>query len=234
MKAVHVPTLLELLLLGAKEEYVEISTTDLAKRLGKSQQVISKHLSDLEKAGYVERARGGRGSSVKLTAKGIDSMTGLYAALRRSFEGIEPVFEIRGKVFAGLGEGAYYMSLRGYRRQFVNLLGFDPYPGTLNLRLDSPQDRRLRRDLDKHSSINIEGFEDGHRTYGWAKCYPAEINDGLRGAVIILERTHYDDSVLELISPVNIREALHLKDGEVASVKILPVTKSPSPYPGQV
>ncbi len=223
----HIPTLLELLLLGAKEEYVEISTTDLAKRLGKSQQVISRHLSDLEKAGYVDRMQRSGRNSVKLTKKGVDTMTSLYAALRSAFEGTEPVFEIRGKVFAGLGEGAYYVSLRGYRRQFVNLLGFDPYPGTLNLRLDSPQDRRLRRDLERHSSINIEGFEDGHRTYGWAKCYPAEINDGLRGAVIILERTHYDDSVLELISPVNIREALQLKDGEIVSVRILPVTEKP-------
>ncbi|MBI2936835.1 MAG: CTP-dependent riboflavin kinase [Thaumarchaeota archaeon] len=227
MKSVHIPTLLELLLLGAKEDYVEISTTDLAKRLGKSQQVISRHLSDLEKAGYVDRMQRSGRASVKLTKKGVDTMTGIYAALSSAFEGTEPVPEIRGKVFAGLGEGAYYVSLRGYRRQFVNLLGFDPYPGTLNLRLDSPQDRRLRRDLERHSSINIEGFEDGHRTYGWAKCYPAEINDGLRGAVIILERTHYDDSVLELISPVNIREALQLKDGEIVSVRILPVTEKP-------
>ena len=227
MKSVHIPTLLELLLLGAKDDYVEISTTDLAKRLGKSQQVISRHLSDLEKAGYVDRMQRSGRNSVKLTKKGVDTMTSIYAALSSAFEGTEPVPEIRGKVFAGLGEGAYYVSLRGYRRQFVNLLGFDPYPGTLNLRLDSPQDRRLRRDLERHSSINIKGFEDGHRTYGWAKCYPAEINDGLRGAVIILERTHYDDSVLELISPVNIREALQLKDGEIVSVRILPVTEKP-------
>jgi riboflavin kinase len=227
LKAVHVPTLLELLLLGAKEDYVEISTSDLAKRLDKSQQVISIHLTDLEDAGYVERRRNGGRSSVKLTRKGVDTMSGLYAALRSAFEGEEPVLEIRGKVFAGLGEGAYYVSLRGYRRQFVNILGFDPYPGTLNLRLDSPQDRRLRRDLERHSSVNIEGFEDGHRTFGWAKCYPVEINGGLNGAIIILERTHYDDSVLELISPVNIREALHLKDGDVVSVRILPAAEKP-------
>lgn len=159
---------------------------------------------------------------MKLTAKGVDAMNDIYTALRSVFEGEEPIVEIHGKAFTGLGEGAYYVSLRGYRRQFLKRLGFDPYPGTLNIRIDSPSDRRLRRDLERHSSIRIEGFEDGHRTYGWAKCYPAEINGELKGAVIVLERTHYDDSVLEVIAPVDIRAALNVKDGDPVAVRVLP------------
>ncbi len=226
VKPVHIPTLMELLLLGAKDEYVAISTTALAKRLGKSQQAASKHLSDLEEAGYVERSRSGGRNSVKLTEKGVATMTDIYSVLRRILEGEEPVFEIKGEVFTGLGEGAYYMSLRGYRRQFVKQLGFDPYPGTLNIRLDSPADRRLRRDLERYNSIHIEGFEDGHRTYGWAKCYPAKIGGELDGTVILLERTHYDDSVLEVIAPINIRDKLKLKDGDQISVNVYPLQKN--------
>jgi riboflavin kinase len=227
LKAVHLPTLIELLLLGARDEYIDISTTDLATRLGKSQQVVSKHLSDLEAAGYVERVRIGGRTRVKVTVKGIDVMADLYADLRSVFEGGKPMLQLHGKVFTGLGEGAYYVSLRGYRRQFLSRLGFDPYPGTLNIRLGSPPDRRLRRDLDRRSSIRIEGFEDGHRTYGWAKTYPAEVEGKLNGAVIILERTHYDDSVLEVIAPVNIRETLNLKDGDPVSVNVMPVDWRP-------
>ncbi|MFQ6135275.1 MAG: DUF120 domain-containing protein [Nitrososphaerales archaeon] len=225
VKPVHIPTLIELLLLGAKDGYVEISTTALAKRLGKSQQAASRHLSDLEEAGYVERSRSGGRNSVKITEKSIAAMTDMYSVLRRILEGEEPVFEIKGEVFTGLGEGAYYMSLRGYRRQFVKRLGFDPYLGTLNIRLDSPIDRRLRRDLERYPGINIEGFEDGQRTYGGAKCYPAKIGGVLDGTVILLERTHYDDSVLEVIAPINIREELKLKDGDNISVMIYPLQR---------
>lgn len=221
MKPVHIPTLIELLLLGAKDEYLKVSTTELAKRLNKSQQVASKHLSDLEEEGYIERIRSRGRNSVKVTAKGVDAMMDIYSALRSTLEGEEPVFEIEGRVFTGLGEGAYYMSLRGYRRQFMRKLGFDPFPGTLNIQLDSPTDRRLRRALERYTGIPIEGFEDGHRTFGGARCYPAKIGGGLDGAVIVLERSHYDDSVLEVIAPVNIRDRLKLKDGDSISVKAL-------------
>jgi len=219
VKPTYIPTLMELLALGAKNSYVETSTIDLAKRVGKSQQAASKHLSDLERMGYIERFRSGGRNGVKVTAKGVEAMMDIYSTLKVVLEGVEPTLKIEGELFTGLGEGAYYMSLRGYRRQFLKKLGFDPYPGTLNLRL-SPVYRRLRRDLERYPSIHIEGFEDEQRTYGWARCYPAKVNDSIEGMVIVLERTHYDDSVLEVIAPVDIRDTLRLKDGDRVAVKI--------------
>lgn len=38
-----------------------------------------------------------------------------------------------GRVFSGVGEGSFYVSL--YSKKFLEKLGFRPYPGTLNLRL---------------------------------------------------------------------------------------------------
>ncbi len=35
-----------------------------------------------------------------------------------------------------------------------------------------------------------------------------------KGAALVIERTHYDDTVLELISPVNLRRELKLEDGD--------------------
>jgi riboflavin kinase len=49
----------------------------------------------------------------------------------------------------------------------------------------------------------------------------------LEGTVILLERTHYDDSVLEVIAPINIREELKLKDGDNISVLIYPLQGNP-------
>ena len=38
--------------------------------------------------------------------------------------------------------------------------------------------------------------------------------------VLVIERTTHDDSVLEIISPVNVRESFNLKDGDGVKVTI--------------
>jgi len=225
VKSAHIPILIELLLLGAKDRCVEISTTALANKINKSQQAASRQLLDLEETGFVERIRSGGKNRIKITENGKAAVADLYSILRIVLEGKELALEITGEIFTGLGEGAYYMSMRGYRRQFVKQLGFDPYPGTLNLRLNTPVDQRHRRDLEQHPNILIQGFEDGQRTYGWAKCYFAKIKGKIEGAVIILERAHYDHTVLEVIAPINIRDKLEVKDGDIIPIAIYPKKK---------
>ncbi len=220
LKVAHIPILIELLLLGAKNSPLKISTIEISKRMGKSQQLASKHLLELEKEGYVERFKEDRQYSIRLTEKGLNQITKLYLALREVLEAPPSIIEIEGELFSGLEEGSYYVSLGGYRRQFIEKLGFDPYIGTLNLKLTSPKDRRLRRELEHYSGISIDGFKDEHRTYGRAKCFMAVVNDLVEGAVGIFERSHYDDSVLEVISPIKIREKLGLKDGDKVKVKV--------------
>jgi riboflavin kinase len=43
--------------------------------------------------------------------------------------------------------------------------------------------------------------------------------EGIRGAVIIPDRTHYPVDLLEIIAPVNLREMLGINDGD--NVKIV-------------
>jgi riboflavin kinase len=121
-----------------------------------------------------------------------------------------------------MGEGAYYMSLEGYRRQFREKLGYEPYPGTLNVRLTDQIYMNGRLELGKHPSIFINGFSDGTRTYGWVKCYRATINDGAidNAAVLVLERTHYDDSMVEVIAPISIKQAAGIKNGDRIKVQV--------------
>ena len=232
VKIAHIPTLVELLLLGAKDYHIKISTSELADRIGKSQQLVSNHLMELENEGYLERLKIGRLYGLKLTEKGLDQLMMLYSILKGT---LEPplMLEIEGELFSGLGEGAYYTSLENYRRQFVEKMGFEPYPGTMNLRLTSLKDRKLRRELEYYTGIIIDGFKDESRTYGGVKCFIAIVNDQIKGAVGIFERTHYADLVIEIISPIKIRKKLGLRDGDKVKVKIflskegLPEPKSP-------
>jgi len=206
--------------LGAKDRPVELSTTRLAKQIGKSQQAASKHLLELENEGFIERVRMGYRNGVKLTSKGIEAVMKLYIQLKVVLEEMPPVIDIKGELFSGIGEGAYYVSLHGYRRQFLKRIGFDPYPGTFNVKLKSSVDRRLRRELEQYKGIYIEGFQDEHRTYGAVRCFKVLINDAIEGALLATERTHYDDSVLEIIAPIFVRAKLGLKDGDEVRVRV--------------
>ena len=47
---------------------------------------------------------------------------------------------IQGIIVSGRGEGAGFTQLDWVRRQFIEQLGIDPHPGTLNLILDAPAD----------------------------------------------------------------------------------------------
>jgi len=100
-------------------------------------------------------------------------------------------------------------------------LGFDPYPGTLNLKLTTEYDIKTLSELEAYPAIELEGFEDESRTFGPVKCYPAIINNKAKGAVIHALRSHYGSSVLEIVSPHYLRSLLKLKDGHKVKVEIL-------------
>jgi len=211
-------TLIELLLRGARSNYVNITTTELANSIGRSQQAASKHLLELESNGYIKRMRYGQGFSIKVTEKGYREVYNLFMKLKAVVEPVK-VIELVGTVVKGMGEGSYYMSLNGYRLQFINRLGFDPYPGTLNIKLDKMY-IDAKQEITKYPPIIIEGFSDGKRTYGGVRCYRAKMNDTIDGAILIPERTHHDDSILEFISPVKIMDTLGIKHGDKVSIKV--------------
>jgi riboflavin kinase len=193
----------------------------LARRLNQSQQAASLHLVELEKENLIERRRNGTRLAVKITKKGQDTVQLYYAELRTALEEKPSEITIHGRLFEGLGEGAYYIGLPGYKKQFVKLLGFDPFPGTLNLKLTSPLDIEQKRRLRLGEGLTVKGFENGTRTYGGARCYRATISGKYPAAVLIIDRTHYDDGVLELISPLNLRRELGLKNDDDVEVRVL-------------
>lgn len=224
LKLQHILTIVELLSKGARHNFVEITTTELGRQIGRSQQAASKHLLELENSGYLERVKRGQKFAVRITDKGFSEIQSLYSSLRTALDSTPQTLNFEGNVVSGMGEGAYYMSLGGYRKQFKEKLGFEPYPGTLNVRLVDQIFMNGRRELGMHKpTAFIDGFSDGTRTYGWVKCYRARINDSIAikdAAVLVLERTHYDDTMLEVIAPVQIKRAGGIKNGDRIKVQV--------------
>ena len=207
--------------LGALKRTIRISTKFLAEKLGVSQQTVSRYLIDLERIGWIKRVAKHDGSLIRLTDLGDSQLRTVRLALNSLYEEREPSsIIIEGKVFSGLGEGAYYVRHKRYREQFIKKLGFDPYPGTLNLRLTSEYDIQLRRELEMRDGIEIRGFKDENRTFGAGKCFHALIDGKERGAVVLAFRSHYDSSVIEVIAPKCLGRALKLKDGNRVKVEV--------------
>ncbi len=213
LKIQHILTLAYLLAKGARHNFVKVTTSNVGKSIGKSQQSASKHLLDLEDRQFIERTIDGRNISIKITSKGYSEMIKLLSVLQQSMDFQPSDVILKGQLVSGMGEGAYYISLQGYTEQFRSKIGYVPYPGTLNVRLDRNADRDAIKQLETLEGITIDGFADGRRTFGWVKCFSCMVNDSIKCHLIIPERTHHDDSIVELISDVCIRDTCNIKDG---------------------
>ena len=202
--------------LGGLHDYVYTSSGELAERITVSQQTASRKILELLEAGLIVRRMGTRKQLIRLSPAGVEVLRREFADYRALFQSGELVV-VRGKVATGLGEGRYYISRDGYRKAFSRILGFDPYPGTLNVEVE-PLDREKVAEVKDLPGQLIAEFESEGRTFGAVKCFRARILD-TEAAVIFPLRSHHTN-VLEVISPRTLREALSLVDGSDVQVRI--------------
>jgi riboflavin kinase len=189
--------------------------------LDTSSQTASRRLQALESADLIARETVADGQWIAITGAGERALRGEYDAYRRLFEGGSSV-ELAGTITGGMGEGKHYISLPGYMEQFGQRLGYEPFPGTLNVELDDESIRR-RGAMETLEPIHIDGWEDEDRTYGPCVCYPATVvsdEEYDTAHVIAPERTHHDEDQLELIAPGKLREELALDDEARISVRV--------------
>lgn len=205
---------------GALSGEAKISCSALADRLDTSSQTASRRLQALEAADLIDRETVADGQWIAITDAGERALRGEYDAYRRLFEGKSSV-ALDGTVTGGMGEGKHYISLPGYMAQFEERLGYEPFPGTLNVELAEESVRR-RAALGTLEPVHIDGWEDDDRTYGPCVCYPATVVSAREydAHVIAPERTHHDEDQLELIAPVKLREEFGLEDGDSITVRV--------------
>ena len=122
---------------------------------------------------------------------------------------------ISGILVSGLGEGAHFMSMHHYKKEIKEKLGFDAYPGTLNLRVDVKE----YDSLENSNKIVIGGFKQGGRIFGGADCYRAKINDE-DGAIIVPHISKHEKSIIEFIAPIYLREKFKLKDRDNITIEL--------------
>lgn len=201
-------------------DFTRLPTREFAAAVGTSQQNASKILTALERAGYIERRLVKKVTHVRLTKLALQELEGIRTAIESVVPAREMPLKLTGRVFTGLREGAYYISLAGYRKPIKKLLGFDPYPGTLNLKADNGETKAALTLLRSLPGIVVPGFFSKGREYGAVKLFRCKVERRVDGAVVFAERTHYSPDVFEVIAPFYLRGLLKLKDGDRISVVV--------------
>lgn len=114
-----------------------------------------------------------------------------------------------GKVEDGHGSAAGFVCL--YSDKLSEKVGFLPFCGTLNVRLNS------ECELPTSQNRVIDSFVQDGKKYGAVFCYKARINS-VECAVIIPERTSHKKDLIEVIAPFKLRDKLKLKTGDEVEI----------------
>ncbi|AIU70617.1 riboflavin kinase [Thermococcus eurythermalis] len=197
---------------GAVGKKVRVTVRELAEELGVSPQTVLRLLNEMEEEDLIEKSVEGKRTLVGVTPEGANFLRALCDEISEALStGV-----IVGEVVSGLGEGAYYV--KQYSPLIQEYLGFEPYLGTLNVRVLFP--KTVFDALCNVRPVIIPGFTKGGRTFGDVKAYRVRI-DGVEGAVVVPSRTVHPPKIAEIIAPVNLREKLGLKDGDRVRIEVV-------------
>lgn len=121
--------------------------------------------------------------------------------------------EIRGRVAGGIGQGRHFTQLAWAREQFVERVGIDPWPGTLNIVVDDPDAMPVWVRLRRTPGIRMDNPGNGPHDCD-ARCYPVLLDGRIDGAIVYPEVEGYPPAQVEIVADINLREALGVEDGD--------------------
>ena len=116
---------------------------------------------------------------------------------------------LKGAVISGLGEGGYYVRL--YSDQFEQILGGEPYHGTLNVKLLDP----------------VFNFNDCHTVVippPSKSLFPVvAVLGSFHGERVLIIRplaTRHGENIIEIVATANLREKFKLRDGDIVELLV--------------
>jgi CTP-dependent riboflavin kinase len=124
---------------------------------------------------------------------------------------------LRGIVASGVGQGARFMSLAWVGSAVHQWLGFDPYPGTLNVRLVDADMLVRWRKMSKEGALLLT--PPAAEQCG-GRLIPITLARNIPAAVIVPDVTRYGDHVLEVVAAVHLRSRLGLQDGDLLTLEV--------------
>ena len=126
--------------------------------------------------------------------------------------------ELSGRVVTGTGQAAGFTELEHAKQQFLDKLGIDTWPGTLNLKLDDADSVAGWQSLRNGDGIGILS-PDADNCH--ARSYPVQVNNHVTGAIIFPEVDGYPDDQVEVIAPLSLRGHFSLNDGDRLTLSLI-------------
>lgn len=124
---------------------------------------------------------------------------------------------ITGRLASGVGQATGFTGLDWVRAAFRLHFGFDPEPGTVNLRIDDAAARAAWSTVKAAPAIILHP----PRT-DWcdARLWRARIAGRIQAGVVLPDVASYPQEQVELVAPVRVRDALRLADGDALTIAV--------------
>jgi riboflavin kinase len=206
---------------GAIHGKTILTTRELGEILNVSQQTASRRIAQCAEEGYLSKIHTAEGMLLQITDKGSEELLQILTNLEIAFTPPEDEIVIKGHVVTGLGEGAYYVDV--YSSKFKSALGFKPYLGTLNVKIVDEESSKAISRMKNTTPLVLTGFSHKGRTFGDVICYRVKVNKKIEAAIVIAQRTHHSDEILEVVAPVDIRDALKISDDDEVTLIVVPL-----------
>lgn len=117
---------------------------------------------------------------------------------------------VKGEIFTGEGEASKFLQIEEYSNFIEEKAGFKPFPGTLNLRANPEQIKKLKKNS---LAKQMGGFSKNGKEYGGLKIFLVKFNS-IKCCIIEPEITRYGKNTVEVCAPIKIRSKYDLEDGD--------------------
>jgi len=133
---------------------------------------------------------------------------------------------LTGIIFSDLGRAASFMALAWVQEALRQRLGFAPFPATLNLRPQAPEDSRTWRAVRSESGeVSLPAQAGGHcgawiyRVDIYRPGNPVDARVG--GAVLVPEVSGYPRDKIEVVAPMRLKENFAVQDGDLLTLEFV-------------
>ena len=122
--------------------------------------------------------------------------------------------KVKGKVVTGLGESGKFLAIDWVNQQVSDTFKFTPFCGTLNIDVEDPSIQRklIQRDAGRIVAPD-PGFCDAVIARG-------RINGRYECGVIIPLVPNYPENILEIVAPVQLKDAFGIDDGDEVELEL--------------
>ncbi len=123
---------------------------------------------------------------------------------------------LKGRVITGVGEGQYFTTLDWVRQQFLDKFGFEPVPGTFNVKVAAEGVPELETLNGSYPGVEIVP---PNPEFCLAKCFRVRVG-AVDGVLVTPMVEGYPKDLVEIMAPVNVRQALGVGDDDAVEVRV--------------